>query len=444
MTAMLINHLWQSTVFVALAGLAALALRKHGAHVRYWVWFAASVKFLVPFSALAALGRALGFDQAATVDQGWVNRIAEPMTTFTTYGDAVTSIGAALLIAWTAGSAIVLCVWLARWLRLRAAVHGTRTLELAHLVGRSIEVRETAAVGPGIVGFFKPVLVVPKGIVEQVAPQHLQPVLQHELCHLRRQDNLMALMHMIVEVAFWFHPLVWLIGARLIAERERACDEFVVATGTAPEAYAEGIIEVCRFHVDAALPCAAGIGSSKLKARIEDIVANRRLRQLSRNGFAALAASAAVTVAAPVLLGACGMLPEAAEPALSAQSVLSEVPADPAPPPPQAEPAEPSPVDRADVLPIVRVPPFYPPEALRSRTEGWVRVEFTISTTGSVKDVVVVRSEPPGVFDEPALQAISQWRYNPRVVNGVAVERPGVQTEIRFEMADSETPPARP
>ena len=56
MTAMLINHLWQSTVFAALAGLSVLALRQHGAHVRYWVWFAASVKFLVPFSALAALG----------------------------------------------------------------------------------------------------------------------------------------------------------------------------------------------------------------------------------------------------------------------------------------------------------------------------------------------------------------------------------------------------
>jgi TonB family protein len=440
MTAMLINHLWQSTVFAALAGVAAFALRKHGAHVRYWVWFAASVKFLVPFSALVALGRAFGLNESATAGRGWVYKFVEPMTTFTTYGDTATSIGAGLLIAWTAGSAIVLGVWLARWLRLRAAVHGTRTLELAHLVGRAIEVRETAAVGPGIVGFFKPVLVIPRGIVEQVEPRHLQPVLQHEICHLRRQDNLTALIHMIVEVAFWFHPLVWLIGGRLIAERERACDEAVVASGTAPEAYAEGIIEVCRFHVDAALPCAAGIGSSKLKARIEDIVANRRLRRLSRNGFAALAVFAAAVVAVPVLLGACGPQTQSAreQPEPTAPGPSTE----PSASGPSIEVPEPSPVASADIVPLVRIPPDYPPEALASRTEGWVRIEFTISTNGSVRDAAVIAAEPPGVFDEAALRAISRWRYNPRIVNGIAVERSGVQTEIRFALAPE--PPAGP
>jgi TonB family protein len=446
MTATLINHLWQSTVFAALAGLIVLALGRHGAHVRYWVWFAASVKFLVPFSALAALGRAIGWSPSTATDQGWVVRIAEPMATYTTNGDTGTSIGSALLIVWMTGSLIVVGVWLARWLRLRAAVHGTRTLQLAHLIGRSVEVRETAAVGPGIVGFFKPVLVVPKGIVEQVAPRHLQPVLQHELCHLQRQDNLTALIHMIVEVVFWFHPLVWLIGARLIAERERACDEFVVAAGTAPEAYAEGIIEVCRFHVDAALPCAAGIGSAKLKARIEDIVANRRLRRLSRNGYAALAASAAVAVAAPVLMGAFGVLPVVAQPVLRQPvppSQSAEAPAPPAERPPSISPQREDTwrelilsLQREDeVIPLVRIPPEYPPRALRERIEGSVTIEFTIADEGYVRDPVVVESIPPGVFDEAALAAISRWRYNPRIEDGVAVERKGVRAQIRFEMS---------
>jgi TonB family protein len=406
--------------------------------VRYWVWFAASVKFLVPFSALAALGQTIGFSPSTAADQGWVVRLAEPMTTFSTVGDAGTSIGAALLVVWLSGSLIVLGVWLARWLRLRAAVHGTRTLQLAHLIGRSVEVRETAAVGPGIVGFFKPVLVVPKGIVEQVAPRHLQPVLQHELCHLQRQDNLTALIHMIVEVVFWFHPLVWLIGARLIAERERACDEFVVAAGTAPEAYAEGIIEVCRFHVDAALPCAAGIGSAKLKARIEDIVANRRLRRLSRNGFAALAASAAVAVAAPVLMGAFGVLPVVAQPVLRQPvppSQSAEAPAPPAEQPPSISPQR---EDEWRELPLVRIPPEYPPRALRERIEGHVTIEFTISDEGTVRDAVVVESIPPGVFDEAALASISRWRYSPRLQDGVPVERKGVRAQIRFEMSPQE------
>jgi TonB family protein len=315
-------------------------------------------------------------------------------------------------------------------------VSGTRTLALAHLVGRSIEVRETAAVGPGVVGFLKPVLVVPKGIVERVSPQHLRPVLEHEVCHLARQDNLTALLHMIVEVLFWYHPLVWLIGGRLIVERERACDEHVVAAGTAPEAYAEGIIEVCRFHVDAQLPCAAGIGSSKLKARIEDIVANRRLRRLTRPGFAVLAASVVVAVAVPVLVGALGILPVAAQPAppAPAQNPLQNPGVVPPPAPPSDAPAPA--LDEGDMLPLIKIPPAYPPSALAARIEGWVLVEFTIATGGSVKDAVVVRSQPPGIFDEAALQAIRRWRYSPRMINGIAVERPGVQTEIRFQLTE--------
>jgi hypothetical protein len=52
----LVNHLWQSTLFVAMVWLAALALRRNGARVRYWLWVAGSVKFLVPCSVLVSLG----------------------------------------------------------------------------------------------------------------------------------------------------------------------------------------------------------------------------------------------------------------------------------------------------------------------------------------------------------------------------------------------------
>src|ERR1700728_2892509 len=56
MTEALSNHLWQSTLFGAMAGLLTLVLRKNHARVRYWLWLAASVKFLVPFALLVALG----------------------------------------------------------------------------------------------------------------------------------------------------------------------------------------------------------------------------------------------------------------------------------------------------------------------------------------------------------------------------------------------------
>ena len=87
-----------------------------------------------------------------------------------------------------------------------------------------------------------------------------------------------------------------------------------------------------------------------------------------------------------------------------------------------------------DVIPRVRVNPDYPPNAITKNIEGWVRVQFTVTAIGTVKDAIVVGSEPGTVFDEAALKAIARWRYNPRVVNGEAVERVGLQTIIRFEL----------
>lgn len=86
------------------------------------------------------------------------------------------------------------------------------------------------------------------------------------------------------------------------------------------------------------------------------------------------------------------------------------------------------------VAPLVRVPPEYPRRALERGIEGWVHVRFTITTAGTVKDLVVVDSEPKGVFDEAATKAVMRWRYNPPVQNGVAVERVGEQTLVRFKL----------
>ncbi len=87
-----------------------------------------------------------------------------------------------------------------------------------------------------------------------------------------------------------------------------------------------------------------------------------------------------------------------------------------------------------DVIPLVRVPPDYPARAQSRGLEGWVQVRFTITPTGTVKDPVVVNAEPKGMFDDAALKAIARWRYNPRVEGGVAVERVGVETIIRFQL----------
>lgn len=80
-----------------------------------------------------------------------------------------------------------------------------------------------------------------------------------------------------------------------------------------------------------------------------------------------------------------------------------------------------------DVIPIVRIDPQWPREALIEGTEGWVEVEFTILPDGSVEDPVVLDSDPPRLFDRNAMRAILRWKFKPRIVNGEAVSRRAAQ-----------------
>ena len=64
---------------------------------------------------------------------------------------------------------------------------------------------------PGIFGIWRPVLLLPEGITERLSPAQLEAIVAHELCHVRRRDNLTGAIHMVVETIFWFHPLVWWI-----------------------------------------------------------------------------------------------------------------------------------------------------------------------------------------------------------------------------------------
>ena len=87
-----------------------------------------------------------------------------------------------------------------------------------------------------------------------------------------------------------------------------------------------------------------------------------------------------------------------------------------------------------DVMPLVRMEPEYPAHAQGHGIEGWVQIQFTVTAAGTVRDPVVVAAEPPGEFEGAALTAIARWRYNPRIDGGVAAERVGLQTVIRFQL----------
>ena len=156
---------------------------------------------------------------------------------------------------------------------------------------------------PGVFGLFRPVLLLPEGIRERLSAEHLGEILAHELCHVRRRDNLAAAAHMLVEAVFWFHPLVWWVGARLVEERERACDEEVVGRGSQPELYAESILKTCEFYLESPVACVSGISGADLKQRIARIMTRRSTNGLSMGRKLLLAGAALVTLAVPMSLG---------------------------------------------------------------------------------------------------------------------------------------------
>ncbi len=90
----------------------------------------------------------------------------------------------------------------------------------------------------------------------------------------------------------------------------------------------------------------------------------------------------------------------------------------------------------SDAIPLVRVNPLYPITAAERGIEGWVSVEFSISETGAVKDAKIVDSNPGSIFNRAALRAISKWKYKPKIVDGVPVERHGIKVKLTFELDD--------
>ena len=297
------NHLWQSTVCGGVVWLLTLALRNNRASARYGLWLAASVKFLVPFSWLVAAGSRLGWRTVPA----WsvVEEVSRPFGSTPIVHAAAAPQGTAgiwpaiLTAVWLCGFAASAVAWFRCWRRMR------RVMREATALPNDLPMRamwSAEAIEPGVFGVVRPVLLLPQGIVDRLTPAQFAAVLAHELCHVRRRDNLTGALHTMVEAILWFHPLVWWIRERLAEERERACDEAVLDGGTDPHAYAEGILRVCRLYLEAPR-CVAGVTGGALRRRIERIVAGQAGGGLSWPKKWLLGAVGLAAVAVPFAAG---------------------------------------------------------------------------------------------------------------------------------------------
>lgn len=275
MIAAILDHLWQSTLFAMGAGLLTLLFARNGAHIRYWLWFVASAKFLVPFSLVSDALRPLLQHFAPIAAPASILVINHVTTPFAAVMPVTASSAPHLVFLlfaiWAAGCAAFLLVWFARWEMLKEVVCAANPMDIAAPIPVKSSPRPME---PGLVGIWRPVLLLPEGITERLSPEEMFSVVAHELCHLERRDNITAALHMLVQSLFWFHPLLWWVGERLVYERERACDEQVLECGNDPHTYAQSILKICQFYLQSSLVCVPGISGADLKKRVKLIMAN--------------------------------------------------------------------------------------------------------------------------------------------------------------------------
>jgi len=322
----LANHLWQSTLFAAAVWVLTLALRKNRAAVRHRLWLAASVKFLIPFSLLVSLGAQIPWRPASVSAPPQISIVMEtisrpfaesslpfapapavapvaPLDTKPLPEPQPSWIPAIVVFIWISGFGASMVWWFIRWRQLWRSVQRATVLNL-DVPDLSVRVMSCPErLEPGVFGIFRPVLLLPEGITSRLSPAQLRCVIDHELCHVGRRDNMVATIHMFVESLFWFHPLVWWIKVRLIDEQERACDEAVLGLARDPQVYAESILKICEFYLTSPLTCVSGITGSNLKKRIENIMKNRIGLRLSFSRIALLAVAAITVLAGPVAIG---------------------------------------------------------------------------------------------------------------------------------------------
>ncbi len=297
----LADHLWQATLFGIVVLLASLLLKRAPARSRHLLWLLATAKFIVPAALLVFLTQSIGLDsvwiwltnpdhKTNTLLRG----ITDPATALVNSYDLTVVAGdgahnelyCALTVVWLAGCAVMLAVWRRgrskcrhALLQSRSVVDGREWEAFARAKGL-LAVRSPVqlmlsplSVEPGVFNLWRPVILLPESIAEQLDDDELLAIMLHELVHVQRRDNLVGRLHLALAGLFWFHPLIWLISRKLFDEREQACDEKVLETYSTPETYAAGILKVVRFSFGWKIAGVTGAGSgSNLRRRIDNIM----------------------------------------------------------------------------------------------------------------------------------------------------------------------------
>ncbi|HEV2208205.1 MAG TPA: M56 family metallopeptidase [Verrucomicrobiae bacterium] len=295
--------LWESSLLIGVLLLLEFGLRrKLRPAIRYALWLAVLVKLVLPPSLALPTGVAWWLRPTASVASTRTTTYTVRYNTAAQPGPAADGTAALApeaapplpLATWAiGGSALVSAVFLAcmllRWRQVARMARGStpapdwlnHLLEEARInVGLSSPVclRLTSApMSPAVSGFFRPIILLPRALSGRLSAARLRAVLLHELIHLRRRDVWVNCVQSLLQIAYWWHPLLWLANARIRRLREEAVDDAVMLAlqQDSPE-YAPTLLEVARLALQRPLLSLGLVGilesKTALRRRIERLV----------------------------------------------------------------------------------------------------------------------------------------------------------------------------
>jgi beta-lactamase regulating signal transducer with metallopeptidase domain len=320
--------LWQSSLLiVALLAIDFLIKRQVRASIRYALWLVVLVKLCLPPTLALPTSPAWWLHKTAAPVVSRLNYTAtydaEPLADIPqnpplvyTPSRPVMTVAAGLLMASGVVSAGFLVCLSVRWRQItrqvRRAKNSERLTSILNRTPRLAGVKSTVpvkvtgnAMSPAVCGLFRPVILVPESLAEAFSDEQLRVVLLHEMIHLKRRDVWLNVLQALVQIVYWWHPLVWLANARIRRLREEAVDDAVMlALRDEAEAYAPTLLEVAKLALNRPL---AGLGlvgilesRSALRQRIERLVNFRAPRKAGLTLISLLGIVAFTAVAVPM------------------------------------------------------------------------------------------------------------------------------------------------
>jgi TonB family protein len=238
---------------------------------------------------------------------------------------------------------------------------------------------------PMVIGWLRPVVLIPVSAITGLAPNQLDALILHELAHIRRLDTVTNILLIAVETLLFYHPAVWWVSRRVRIEREHCCDDFAVAACGDAAMYVEALTSLETWKASPAL--AANGGS--LKDRVARLLG-------------ASAESPSFSLSAVTGLALLGLV--AASVAMAAPSSRGK--------------------DATDIRPIreTHTLPPYPQESIHLKEQGRVTLAVTIGTDGGVSRASVFKPSGHQRLDVAAAQYVkNHWRWQPATRAGKPV-----------------------